>query len=194
MLTVNKGSGGLSQYRDFDGQVAKLVATGLWKKEIFSSLREIFPRGGDFLVVPPQQTRNFRDVMKRVVLNGVLGWSYYRRVRDIVEVPANTSYLLMDIEDGRERLNVRPSRSEAQIQEEGRSPYTGWEGVIHCLLFPEVLQHHALDLLGSRDSDGYLVGININGAEPTFCEVGGVAAGASEGIGAPSCRVRVGAF
>ncbi len=58
--------------------------------------------------------------------------------------------LLTDVEDGRARLNVKPSVSREQIRLEGRHAYTTWRGIIHGALFPEVLKHHNLDLVASR--------------------------------------------
>ena len=89
-------------------------------------------------------------LMAKVELNGYRGTNYlkFHELYDEFETPSS-AHLLLDVEDGRGRRNTEPGVSLKNIQEEGRTPYTVWHGLIHVILFPHVLQHHNLDLVGS---------------------------------------------
>lgn len=109
-----------------------------------------------FLVFPPQpDTLDLEGLLALIEVNGKTGKNYLNRQRlsDVIEAP-KTAHLLLDVEDGRTRLNTRASVSSNNIAQEGRLAYTIWRGLIHGIVFPYVLQHHNLDLVGTRYKSG----------------------------------------
>ena len=75
-----------------------------------------------------------------------------------VSVPAGTAYRRVDVNTGRETLNVTPDSALAEITRAGRSPLTLGdtleEGIALVTHFPEVLKaHNCFSLLGSRGGD-----------------------------------------
>ena len=98
---------------------------------------------------------DWNELMARIRLNGKVGRNYLsvsalKDLDPMVSVPR----MLVDIEDGRGRLNIKPSVSESNIVAGKRFGYTLWTGYIHAVVFTEVLSHHYMDLVRSRyDSD-----------------------------------------
>lgn len=70
---------------------------------------------------------------------------------EYVEVPADPVYLLLDVDTGRDTLNVRPDDALPKIRAAGRTPLTIDEGVALVTHFPEIFTtHNAFQALGSR--------------------------------------------
>lgn len=68
-----------------------------------------------------------------------------------VEVPADPVYLLLDVDSGRDTLDVRPDDALPKIRAAGRTPLTIDEGVALVTHFPEIFTtHNAFQALGSR--------------------------------------------
>jgi hypothetical protein len=68
-----------------------------------------------------------------------------------VEVPADPVYLLLDVDTGRDTLDVRPDDALPKIRAAGRTPLTIDEGVALVTQFPEIFTtHNAFQALGSR--------------------------------------------
>ena len=154
----------------FDYQVEKLVVAKLARYEHADPFRKKIPEQGLFLLVPPEpnpQELDLDHLMSLVVLDEVAGVNYLERsyLKNLIEVPIG-SVLLTDVEDGRARLNVKPSVSREKIEAEGRHAYTTWRGIIHGALFPEVLKHHNLDLVASRYRSDFVPGLYLVGREP----------------------------
>jgi hypothetical protein len=63
-------------------------------------------------------------------------------------------YLLIDLDTGRQRLNVTPEASLAALRAEGRTPLTLEEGVMLAFLFPVLTdkRFNAIQMTGSRRS------------------------------------------
>lgn len=138
----------------FEFQAEKLREKGLdLPDKDVNRLRQLIPKEPQlFLVIPNRpDTLDLISLMRLVELNGIKGNNRLKpwRLADFVDMPRE-SHLLLDVEDGRERLNVNPSVSAKNIRREGRYPYSTWYGLVHGIVFPYVLQNHSLDLVGSR--------------------------------------------
>lgn len=111
-----------------------------------------------------------------------------------VTIPESPVYLLVDIDRGKETLNVRPSDALPQIQAQNRSPLTIDEGVAIVLLYPEFLKkNNCFSLLASRNpNDKRVPAIWINGQKHPnlgWCWDGNP----HTWLGSASCLVRLGA-
>lgn len=82
-----------------------------------------------------------------------------------ITLPNLWAYLLIDIDRGKETLNVRPQDALQIIQNENRSPLTIDEGIAIITHYPEFLQkNNCFSLLGSRHTgDQRVPAIWING-------------------------------
>ncbi len=151
----------------FDFQIDILVARGLMKRKDADPFRENLP-SGLFLLIPPRPKElDLNRLMSLVVVDGVSGTSYLdsQHLGDEVEVPSSV-YLMEGVGDGASRLNVNPSVNLVNILKEGRSPPTTFEGIILTIVFPEVLKHHFLDLIGSRYKSVYHPSLYFSGVRP----------------------------
>jgi len=141
----------------FEYEVELLVKRGHARYEDADLFRNRIPDKGLFVFVPPPPERlDLFALMKKVCLNHTPGANFYINevsLGDLGEYPATAS-LLIDVEDGRSRLGTEAIVSLGRIEAEGRRPYNVWRGIIHATLFPWVLQHHGLDLVGSRSRYG----------------------------------------
>ncbi|MGH7928870.1 MAG: DUF5701 family protein [Candidatus Binatia bacterium] len=120
------------------------------------------------LPVPPLPDElDLEGLMAKVEVDGKTGKNYLDRqhLSDVVQAP-KTAHLLLDVEDGRNRLNTKPSVSLDNIQREGRIPYTTWRGIVHAIVFPHVFQSHNMDLVGSRYGSGFVPYLYLLGGFP----------------------------
>jgi hypothetical protein len=104
-----------------------------------------------FSVIPPQpRPLDLDGLMALIKLNGKTGENFLnpKKLIDIVATPPST-HLLLNVIDGHERLNSRASVSFRTITQDKRLAFTVWYGLIHAIVFPCVLNHHNLDLVGS---------------------------------------------
>ena len=170
----------------FDYMVERLVSVKLATYEHADPFRKRIPSNRRFLFVPPEPTTlDLAHLMSLVELNGKTGQNYLNAAQlvNLIEVPESPC-LLLDTEDGRARVNVKPSVSREQIASEGRIPYTTFRGIIHAFLLP-VLAHHNLDLIGSRYYAKYVPFLCLHGDEPALSNFWGDSA--HPRWGAPSC-------
>lgn len=170
----------------FDYQIETLVGKGLAQYEHADPFRNRVPEKGLFLIVPPSPKKlDLKGLMAKVKLDGRTGANYLdvAYLKDIGEYPATAS-LLTDIEDGRGRLNTKPMVSRENIASELRHPYNTWRGIIHVTVFPWVLKHHYLDLVGTRYGEGDVPCLCVHDGRPALC--GSWGDGAHPGWGAPS--------
>lgn len=180
----------------FDFEAEKLVANKLATYKQVDKFRKKLPRSGLFVLVPPHLTdMSLNNLMALVIVDGKKGVTYIRSqyfedLEDKVNVPSSP-YFMIDIEDGDKRRNVKPSVNRHKILQEGRSPYTMYEGIVHAILFPETLKHHYLDLVGSRCRSGSRLCLCLVGGRPRLNIFWND--GARPRWGAPSCGSRVGA-
>jgi hypothetical protein len=71
-----------------------------------------------------------------------------------VQIPTGHAYLAVDIDRGKELVNVTPDAALASIEAHGRSPLTIDEGIALLTHFPEFLQpNNCFSLLASRCGD-----------------------------------------
>lgn len=83
---------------------------------------------------------------------------------DSVKVPSSNIYLLIDINRGKETINLPPSEAMGLITASGRSPLTIEEGIALVTQFPEFLmKNNCFSLLASRhEGDQRVPAIWIN--------------------------------
>jgi hypothetical protein len=79
------------------------------------------------------------------------------RIIDEIEIPADEFYLLIDVDTGRDSLNVSPENALGAIRARGRTPLTLEEGVALTAQFPELLmdkdKYNCIQMPGSRKKD-----------------------------------------
>ncbi len=76
------------------------------------------------------------------------------RPTQALDLPGGSAYLMLDIDRGKDTLNVTPDAALESINHLGRSPLTIEEGVALLTQFPEFLQpNNCFSLLASRCGD-----------------------------------------
>ncbi|MDO8664835.1 MAG: DUF5701 family protein [Candidatus Liptonbacteria bacterium] len=166
--------------------VETLVAKGLAKYEHADPFRNRLPTILFLLVPPKPEEFDLSHLVSLIEVDGKRGLNYLDpgHLTEEIKVP-DGPYLMVDIEDGRARLNTKPSVSSANIANENRSPYTTWRGIVHAVVFPEVFQGHNIDLVGSRYESEGVPYLFLNGRRPElhvcWCD------DAHPEWGAPSC-------
>ena len=74
-----------------------------------------------------------------------------------LQIPGSTAYLLVDINTGRDTLNMTPSDALKRFEQENRSPLTIDEGVALLTHFPQILtdkkRYNCFSIPGSRRDD-----------------------------------------
>jgi len=110
-----------------------------------------------------------------------------------VEIPASSMYLLIDIDRGKENINLPPNKAMDLIKESGRSPLTIDEGIAIVTHYPEYLiQNNCFSLLASRHTgDQRVPAIWINGQKQPnlgWCWDGNP----HTWLGSASCKIRIG--
>ncbi len=157
-------------------------------------LRALVPKQPQFfLLLPPKPDQlDLPGLMALVEVDGKTGKNYLdpQYLADLTEEPAG-AYLLLDIEDSRKRLNIRPRDSRENIRSEGRLAYTVWRGLLHAIVFPCTLQDHNLDLVGSRYRSKNVPYLSLYDEVPKLYSY--LAANANPKWGAPSAGSVVGA-
>jgi hypothetical protein len=70
-----------------------------------------------------------------------------------VEIPSGKAYLIVDVDRGKETINITPDDALKMIQKENRSPLTIDEGVAIMTHYPGfLLRNNCFSLLASRFS------------------------------------------
>jgi hypothetical protein len=109
-----------------------------------------------------------------------------------VRVPDDLAYLLIDVDAGKNSLNVTPDAAVATILAEKRSPLTIDEGIALVTQYPEaVKKNHGFSLAGSRRGDRRVAAWWISKGAPKlgWCWAGNP----HTWLGTASCGGRVGA-
>lgn len=169
----------------------RLVTMRLAKPDTFDRFAKRLPSFGLFILVPQQPAAvdklDWSELMARTECKGKHGKNQLDKqlLKDTIEVPDGPT-VLVGVEDGRSRLNIRPKDSHENIRRDGRTAYTVWCGYIHVVLFTEVLlRHHGMDIVGSRYDVEAIPDFYLNGVEPALgC---GWVFDSSPVFGAPSC-------
>lgn len=176
----------------FDWMLETQVAMGLAEYKHADPFRNNLPNNGPFLLIPPCPAEfDLDSLVKLIRLEGKTGINllHLEQIRDVFSVPGEP-YLLLDIEDGEGYSDVKPIVAEQNIIAERRSPYTLSEGIVHAIVFPEVLGKRGRDLCGSRYGEPaeQVPVLYLHGGWPVLAArwVGG----GGIGWGAPSCGGR----
>lgn len=111
-----------------------------------------------FVIVVKSSLISAEDQMERVEKNGKKGVTILRphtsvnfKTIEEVKTPKENFYLMVDIDRGKENINLPPSEAIKIIEEQGRSPLTIDEGIALVTQFPEFLiKNNCFSLLGSR--------------------------------------------
>jgi hypothetical protein len=154
----------------FDYEVEKLVGHGLATYSDADLFRKRLPeRGLILLVPPPPSTLDLDHLMSLVEWDGRTGENHLdsNLLVPLIDVPL-TATLLIGVDDGRQRLNTRPAVSRLVILAENRDPYGLWHGIIHAILFPMVLNHHWLNLVGTGYDENLVPRLCLRGGRPSL--------------------------
>ncbi len=168
--------GGLTHDEEFDRQLQTLLdkgypaLAGIAVEEftrLIEPLRELLPRAVSavateqdpipFLIVVRGSLVPPGAAVERFEVRGKAGWSdmadeidSYKPI-DGVDVPLGPAYLVVDVDTGKDTLNVRPNDALPMITGAGRTPLTTDEGVALVTQHPEVLtERNCFQALGSR--------------------------------------------
>jgi hypothetical protein len=150
-----------------DFEIEQLTPKGLATYAQVDSFRKDLP-SGLFLFVPPwPEEMDLNHLVSLIEVDGKPGVNYLDEqcLVDEIKVPP-PPYIAEYVEDGANRLNTRLSVSRTNILPEHRSPGLTYEGIVHCIIFPEVLKHHSIDLVGSRYETEYRPGLYLLGSVP----------------------------
>lgn len=144
----------------FEFQVSVLQEIGLDLRDTdVRHLRDLIPQESQLFLLVPRKPDiiDLKRLMKLINLHGKTGENYLgvTDLSDLTNDPTG-AHVLLDVEDGRARLNTKPSLSMERIKAEKRIAYTTWYGLIHGIVFPCVLDHHNLDLVGSRSCSSFV--------------------------------------
>jgi hypothetical protein len=160
----------------FDASIAFWTSNEMGTESELRRLAEFIPADTPlvpgrfpFVIVPARPAViDWNKFMRLVLLGDKSGKMYLDAayLTDVVTVPAG-AYLMLDVEDGRARLNTKPSLAAAAIQKDGRSGYTAFEGPCHAAVLP-VLTHHNMDLVGSRFSSSDWPGLYRHDVRPAL--------------------------
>lgn len=138
------------------------------------------------------------QAMSRVELKGNSGCTVMepddiKKFRPIesVSIPAHLAYLLVDIDTGKETLNITPNEALKIIEAGNRSPLTIDEGIAIVTHHPDILKrNNCFSLLGSRCGDRRVTALWISAGKPKlgWCWAGNP----HTWLGSASCERRVG--
>jgi hypothetical protein len=127
-----------------------------------------------FIIVVNADLLSAEEAMKRLDFKGKAGIvsMYPRKPEDFttveqVDIPDGFAYLLLDIDRGKEFLNVTPETALETILQEGRSPLTINEGVAVLTHYPDFLvKNNCFSLLASRFTDQRVPALWISEKRP----------------------------
>ena len=168
---------------EFDRQIATLARKGYPQLRDVDRLRSRVeqmapsePAEGvlSFVIVVKSTAMPVEKSMPLVELNGKAGFvsltprtpADFRPI-EALSIPTGDAYLLIDIDRGKETLNLLPERAMAMITALGRSPLTIEEGIAIVTHYPEFLRkNHCFSLLGSRGTDRRVPALWISAGRP----------------------------
>lgn len=125
-----------------------------------------------FVIVVKSELLSTEEQMAKVVKDGKEGITklYPHTSKDFstiekVTIPDRPVYLLIDIDRGKETINLPPNEAFNMIEENNRSPLTITEGIAIVTQYPEFLvKNNCFSLLASRHpGDQRVPAIWING-------------------------------
>lgn len=114
-----------------------------------------------FVIVVRSDLVNVEKAMSLVERQGKKGITklYPREPKDFktidgINIPNGMAYLLVDIDRGKESINIIPSEALKMIQNENRTPLTIDEGIAIITQYPEFsIKNNCFSLLASRYSE-----------------------------------------
>jgi hypothetical protein len=154
-----------------------------------------------FILVVASEVVSAEAAMPLVTINGASGSvrmdpvdsTQFKPIKGLT-LPNATAYLVVDIDTGRETLNVTPANALQQITQLDRSPLIIDEGVALALHFPDVLtdkkKFNCFSMLGSRWADRRVPAMWISYGKPRlgWCWENNP----HTWLGSASCRRRLG--
>lgn len=206
--------------QEFEKQVATLVSKGYPKlaqlsddsfKQSLSILEKMLPKDLDveidlekgtlpFVVVVKNSLVQAEQAMALIEKNGKQGITKlfphtstsFNTISE-VEIPSSDIYLLINIDRGKENINLPPNEAMTVIKQSNRSPLTIDEGIAIVTHYPEFLiKNNCFSLLASRhEGDQRVPAIWINGQKQPnlgWCWDGNP----HTWLGSASCKERVG--
>jgi len=204
-----------AQVAEFDRQVSALLAkgypqaAGMRRADFLGHVRALREKAGDTAGDPPADGRlPFVLVIKDELVSGAKAIELVERRGepgfsvidaddissftpiDTVTLPEGPAYLMVDVDTGKDTLNVTPEAALTSIAHQGRSPLTIAEGVALVTQHPEaVAQKHGFSLLGSRCGDRRVAALWISKGRPKlgWCWAGNP----HTWLGSASCGPRV---
>ncbi|MDQ0892360.1 hypothetical protein QFZ81_007448 [Paenibacillus sp. V4I9] len=127
-----------------------------------------------FVIVVQSDWVDGEKAMQIVKRNDKMGFSVMdaddiKRFKPIegIELPTGLAYLAVDIDTGKETLNITPNEAIKTITNESRTPLTLEEGIALITHFPDILQkNNGFSLLGSRCGDRRVTALWISAGKP----------------------------
>jgi hypothetical protein len=176
---------------EFDRQVENLLAKGYPELAGFGEaelLRQVEPLRERLAALPPVEDParlpfaivvtgrlvGTEAAMARVELRGRPGMTRLEPVAPErfvpiadLDLPREAVYLVVDVDTGRDTLNVTPDEAHGRIRRAGRSALTIDEAIAVVTHFPEVLRtRHCFSILGSRCGDRRVPALWVSGGSP----------------------------
>lgn len=151
-----------------------------------------------FVIVIKQELVSIGKMMEMVNRqgkNGVISMAPvtpedFTPIKDVI-IPESPAYLAVDIDRGRETLNVRPEDALKTIRQKGRSPLTIEEGIAIITQYPDFLKkNNCFSLLASRRADQRVPALWISERRPKLGWCWG--RNPHTWLGSASCGSRVG--
>ena len=151
-----------------------------------------------FIIVVQSDKIDSYETIQRVERNGKTGFSVMdsddlRKFKPIegINLPNGMAYLAVDIDTGKETLNVTPDEALKTITAHNRSPLTIEEGIALVTHFPDMVKkNNGFSLLASRCGDRRVSALWISGGKPKlgWCWAGNP----HTWLGSASCKYRLG--
>ncbi len=114
---------------------------------------------------------------------GVKNYLHLEYVKDLFPRPKDDT--IYDVEDGTEAMGVAPRGNEEKFRKEGRRGLTIHEGLALIRHNPKILDHHFIDLCGSRSGEARVPCVYRRGDRPALSRNFG--GSANPDWGAASC-------
>ena len=141
---------------------------------------------------PAEQAMSLIELAGRVGFTSVAADELARfKPIDGLTIPGGLAYLLLDVDTGKDTLNVTPDDAMKTIAAAGRSPLTLDEGIALVTHHPGILKSgNCFSMLGSRCGDRRVTALWMSGGRPRlgWCWAGNP----HTWLGSASCGGRVG--
>lgn len=130
-----------------------------------------------FIIVIKKELIPLDKAMGQIKINGEHGIvntfpnavNEFKVIPDIA-IPDTKSYMITNVDTGRETLNIRPEDALTIIKNKGRSPLTTNEGVALVTQYPEILidkkKYNCFSMLASRRGDQKVPALWISYKKP----------------------------